>query len=298
MKDEDVDETNEKVYADKELEVARANLRAWNNWGRLWYHDKVSAKALSDSTLRLMKVRALTYQQVYLCMITFIGELKDKSVLDVGCGTSDYLRWLSSDCNRLIGVDLSVEMLKVCRADIGESIELIAADALHLPFRDNAFDVSTTFQALHHFPNWKKALKEMVRTAKKVGLYEPNRDSFLHRSLNSIRQISRVEARFKEIDEEYRLVEFQAGGFSSAEISSYLKQHEVTTKKLMFGMFPVSLLDKFYWFSPRLLCIMFIAEDLMRRIPILRNQLGGMLVIGWRKINHNSLPLANSSSAR
>lgn len=288
MEDEDLDEINKKVYEDKELKIARANLSAWNNWGRLWYRDKIIGKTPSNSILRLMRVRALTYRQAYLCMTAFVGELEDKIVVDIGCGTSDYLKWLSNDCCRLVGVDLSVEMLKVCRADIGKSIELVAADALYLPFRDNVFDISTTFQALHHFPDWRKALKEMVRTAKKVSLYEPNRDSFLHRLMNSIRQIFRVESRFKEIDEDYRLVEFQAEGFSSAEISSYLKQHKVSTKEIMFGMFPVSLLEKFYRLSPRLLNIMFFAENLMRRIPILRNQLGGMVVIGWRK-SHQDL---------
>ena len=103
-------------------------------------------------------------------MTSYLGGLKDKSVLDIGCGWSEYQRWLSNDCTRLVGVDISVEMLKLSQDVIGKAIEPIVVDALHLPFKDKAFDVSVTFQALHHFPDWKKDLAEMVRTAKQISL--------------------------------------------------------------------------------------------------------------------------------
>lgn len=213
-------------------------------------------------------------------MVKSFHGLKNKSVVDIGCGTSDYLKWLADDCKKLVGVDISTEMLKLCREDLGRSIELVAADALHLPFRDGAFDISTTFQALHHFPNLEKALKEMMRTSKHISIYEPNGNSFFHRFMHLIRRSFRVEQRFKQTGEDYSLVEFQASGFSSKKISGALQRQGMNTKTFTFGIIPVSLLEKFS--RLRLLYFVLMTEDLLRKIPIIRNQLGDILLIGWK----------------
>jgi len=269
------------VLTDKELEVASANLRAWNHWGRIWRLERKHGP-LDPSTLRLMKTRTLIYRKMYIEMISYFGGLKDKTILDVGCGTSEYLKWLADDSERLVGVDISVEMLKLCREDMRKSIVVIVADALHLPFRDGVFDIGTTFQSLHHFPDWKKALTEMVRTAEQVSLYEPNEDSVFHKLMHYFRKIFRVEKRFKQTDEDYGLVEFQASGFSSTRIIPFLNKRGINAKVLVFGYIPVSLLAKISKLSPRLLYFAVAVEDLIRKIPILRDQLGNILVIGWK----------------
>ena len=272
----------EEVSTNKELEVARANQRAWNYWGSTWRFERKN-RPLEPHVVRLMKMRTLTYRKAYLEIISSLQGLKAKTAVDIGCGTSDYIKWLADDCKRLVGVDISVEMLKLCREDLQKSIELVAADALHLPFKDEAFDVSTTFQALHHFPDWKKALGEMVRTSKQVSLYEPNGDSFLHRLMHLIRKYFRVERRFKQTEEDYSLVEFQASGFHQRRIVEYLQSENVDAKVFMFGIIPVSILEKISTFSSMLLRSVLMVEELFGRVPILRNQLGDMLLIGWKQ---------------
>lgn len=269
-----------KMYTNRELEVARANLRAWDFWGRTWRLGRKN-RPLDSYITPMMKIRALTYQKAYLEMVKSFHGLKNKSIVDIGCGTSEYLKWLADDCKKLVGVDISVEMLKLCREDLGKSIELVAADALHLPFKNGVFDISTTFQALHHFPNLKKALEEMVRTSKHISIYEPNEDSFFHRFMHLIRRSFRVEQRFRQTDEDYSLVEFQASGFRQKRLVEFLQRQKMNTKIFTFGMIPVSLLEKI----SRLGFIYFalITEDLLRKIPIIRNQLGGILLIGWQQ---------------
>lgn len=280
----------DKIFDSNELEIVMANLRAWNHWGRIWRLERKKS-SLDPHTLRIMKTRALTYRKVYLKMTLSLGGFEGKSILDIGCGTSEYHKWLANDCNMLVGVDISVEMLKLCREDMGKSIGLIAADALHLPFREGAFDASLTFQALHHFPDWKKALTEMVRTAKQVILYEPNGDSVFHRLMHLIRLTFRIEQRFKQTDEDYELVEFQAGGFSPARVIHFLERKGMNTKLFMLGIIPVSLLEKVSNLSSQLMFFVLGVEDMVGKMPILRNQLGSMLVIGWKtkyrmKIHH------------
>jgi SAM-dependent methyltransferase len=268
-----------KMYTNGELEVVRANLRAWDSWGRTWRLGRKNHSP-SPHITRVMKIRALTYKKAYLEMVKSFHGLKNKSIVDIGCGTSEYLKWLADDCKKLVGVDISVEMLKLCREDLGKSIELVAADALHLPFKDGAFDISTTFQALHHFPNLEKALKEMVRTSKHISIYEPNGDSFFHRFMHLIRRSFRVEQRFKQTGEDYSLVEFQAGGFRQKRLVEFLQRQGMNTKIFTFGMIPVSLLEKISRLG--FLYFVLMTEDLLRKIPIIRNQLGGILLIGWK----------------
>jgi ubiquinone/menaquinone biosynthesis C-methylase UbiE len=279
------DKTNRKKCFDastnNELEVQRANLRAWNYWGRIWRFEHKNS-LLDLNTLLLMKVRALTYQKVYRQIVSLTGEFERKTVLDIGCGTSEYHKWFIRDCERFVGVDISKEMLKLCREDWGKAIDVVAADALHLPFKAEAFDTGMTFQALHHFPNWQKALFEMIRTTKQVIVYEPNGDSIFHRFMHWARHTLLVEQRFKQTKEDYELVEFQAAGFSPARITNFLKAEEMDSELFMFSLVPVSLLQRFFKLSPRLILPLLSFEDLIGKLPIIRNQLGTLLVIGKR----------------
>lgn len=140
---------SDKDFTNKELEVVRANLKAWNYWGLTWRKGRKNRHP-DPRAARLMKMRALTYRKVYLKIVSSFQGLRAKTIADIGCGTSDYLKWLSEDCKGLVGVDVSVEMLKLSREDLRplpESVDFVAADALHLPFRNEAFDMGTTFQA-------------------------------------------------------------------------------------------------------------------------------------------------------
>lgn len=272
------DKKLKKALSNKELAIERANIRAWNYWGRKWRLGRNSE--LSSSILRRLKIRALTYQRIYSKIVLQLGQLEEKSVLDVGCGSSDYHEWLADDCRRFVGVDISVEMLRLCRDEIGRSkIEVVAADALHLPFKNEAFDACMTFQALHHFPDWKKSLMEMTRVGKQVSLYEPNADSFLHKLLDLIRKVFRSEQRFKEVDEDYSLVEFQASGFSQEELINFLCGEGFIAKAFMFGIAPASLAEKVYKFSPGFLHSILVVEDLVQKIPFVRSQLGNVLIV-------------------
>jgi len=215
-------------------------------------------------------------------MASVLGGLKNKSVLDVGCGSSEYHKWSVVCGAKVFGVDISVEMVKL-GYDRVKSVEWIAADALYLPFKDGAFDISMTFQALHHFPNWKKALIEMLRTSKAISLFEPNRNNFFHRLMDSIRLIFRVEKRFKQVQENYKLVEPYAQGFSPIVLIRFLEEKGVRCKLFMSGILPASLLRIFFRLSPRLVYSVLTIENLIQRIPILRSQLGGFLLIGWKQ---------------
>ena len=100
-------------------------------------------------------------------------------MLDVGCGqgrhTAELCRW---DC-RAVGVDLSVDELKVAKNVLSYKHwaheatghgDFLAVDATRLPFRDATFDRIVCTEVLEHIPNDKAALRELVRVLKPGGL--------------------------------------------------------------------------------------------------------------------------------
>ncbi|RDE15717.1 MAG: hypothetical protein C4K47_02460 [Candidatus Thorarchaeota archaeon] len=84
-------------------------------------------------------------------------------VLDVGCGTANNTLLVSRALSsKLIGVDISVGMLEKARVK-APRLELLQATADDLPFSSNLFDFVFMTEVIHHLPDFKKALREMLR---------------------------------------------------------------------------------------------------------------------------------------
>jgi demethylmenaquinone methyltransferase/2-methoxy-6-polyprenyl-1,4-benzoquinol methylase len=98
-------------------------------------------------------------------------------VLDVGCGTGDLtliLARMVGPQGHVIGLDLTPAMLEVARAKVARSglgarIELVEANALHLPFEDQSFDGVTAGFSLRNMADLDGALAEMWRVLKPGG---------------------------------------------------------------------------------------------------------------------------------
>ena len=94
------------------------------------------------------------------------------TVLDVGCGTGNYLavqRSAFSDANvRWIGVDPSDAMLSRARSKLPR-VELLEGRAEDLPLAPGEADFVANSFAFHHFENKARALDEMVRVLAPAG---------------------------------------------------------------------------------------------------------------------------------
>ncbi len=95
----------------------------------------------------------------------------DDAILDVGCGTGATLRMLLRRRHRgkLVGVDLSPQMLRKARRKLGLNADVRLADAASLPFRTESFEAVMSTEAFHHFPEPGKAVQEMARVLKRSG---------------------------------------------------------------------------------------------------------------------------------
>lgn len=85
-------------------------------------------------------------------------------VLEIGCGTGHFTRWLTARAPLTIGLDRSPAMLRRARALKGSS-PLLLADAERLPLRDGAVDVCALITTLEFVERPERALEEAVRVA-------------------------------------------------------------------------------------------------------------------------------------
>ncbi len=89
-------------------------------------------------------------------------------VLDCGCGTGRQCIPLARRGIRVIGVDITEEMLKVCKGKVdslglGEFVDLIVGDAESPPVKDGSFDAAVLYAILHHLPDKEKAIRNASR---------------------------------------------------------------------------------------------------------------------------------------
>ncbi len=89
-------------------------------------------------------------------------------VLIVGVGTGPDLPLLPHDAD-VVGIDLSRAMLRVAVGRLGEAppeTQLIAADAMSLPFRDRSFDAVILNLILSVVPDGRICLREVSRVSR------------------------------------------------------------------------------------------------------------------------------------
>jgi ubiquinone/menaquinone biosynthesis C-methylase UbiE len=96
------------------------------------------------------------------------------TILDVGTGTGFTAFALASDAGRVIGADLTPQMLSegqrlAAERGLEAKLEWVVAAAESLPFPDNTFSLTTSRYASHHFHDLPRALREMARVTQPDG---------------------------------------------------------------------------------------------------------------------------------
>lgn len=117
-------------------------------------------------------------------------------VLDVACGTGEWLLACQRYGAAVAGVDLSEKAIEICKREMPAG-DFYAQAAESLPFADRSFDLVTCLGSLEHFVKPVQALQEMRRVAKddaRFILLVPNAD-FLTRRLGLFSGTYQVDAR-------------------------------------------------------------------------------------------------------
>jgi len=100
-------------------------------------------------------------------ILSFLGNLNGKKVIDIGCGKGRFLRILKKTfpTSHLYGLDISEKMLSFCP----EGIETICGSILNIKYPNAYFDCVYCVEALEHAVRIESAIKEIVRIIKPGG---------------------------------------------------------------------------------------------------------------------------------
>jgi SAM-dependent methyltransferase len=102
-----------------------------------------------------------------------LGDVSGRTVLEVGCGSAMCSRWLAQRGAEVVAFDLSAGMLRHARngaSATGTEVPLVQADAQHLPFRSDIFDVAfTAFGAVGFVADSARVMREVARVLRPGG---------------------------------------------------------------------------------------------------------------------------------
>jgi SAM-dependent methyltransferase len=87
-----------------------------------------------------------------------------RTVLDVGCGTGHFTRWMAEQGLDAVGLDVSDPMLNEARRHDG--VSYMNGDALALPLADRSRDLVALITTLEFVSDPERALAEAVRVAR------------------------------------------------------------------------------------------------------------------------------------
>lgn len=114
-----------------------------------------------------------TYTEKYpnaLRMRDYLPDLKNKSVLDVGCGSGIDLTYFASlGAKYVAGNDISPEMIEIAKTSL-TTVEIRNEPFSYLSWKDDSFDVVWSKYALNCASDITTPLKEINRVLKKNGI--------------------------------------------------------------------------------------------------------------------------------
>ena len=129
----------------------------WNNKAELW------AQSLREGMDVFRDLYSLP------AFLAFIGDIRGKRVLDIGCGEGYNTRIFAQQGAKVTGVDLSKEMIQLAQEEEKRTklgIQYFNASWTDLSLLKTEFDVVLSTMALMDGPGYEDALKEFYRVLK------------------------------------------------------------------------------------------------------------------------------------
>ena len=102
-------------------------------------------------------------------MLDVLGNVKEKKILDMGCGSGIYAKILTKKGALVKGFDISPTMLEIARKD-NPKLELREGSAYKIPFNEK-FDIVLASLMVHYLNDWDKMFKEVSKVLDKGGLF-------------------------------------------------------------------------------------------------------------------------------
>ncbi len=120
-----------------------------------------------------------TNRRIEVIFDDFLGKenLKDKTLLDAGCGTGLFTKRAIERNAKVTSIDIAPKLVELTKRK-NPSTNAIEASLLQLPFEDDTFDYVISSDVIEHTTNPYDATKELIRVLKpggKICITVPNR---------------------------------------------------------------------------------------------------------------------------
>ena len=95
---------------------------------------------------------------------------KEAVVLDLGCGSGRWTKYIAKKVKLIEAVDPSSAIFSAVKLNEGEAnVRVTQASVSNIPFNDNTFDFVISLGVLHHIPDTQQALIDVVKKIKTGG---------------------------------------------------------------------------------------------------------------------------------
>ena len=110
-------------------------------------------------------VRGLDGAPEWPAIRALLPDLRDKRVLDLGCGFGWFARWARTEgAAHVLAIDLSENMLSRARAATGDTaIDYVKADLENLELAEAAFDFAYSSLAFHYIEDFARLVRTVYR---------------------------------------------------------------------------------------------------------------------------------------
>ncbi|MFP4120176.1 class I SAM-dependent methyltransferase [Coleofasciculus sp.] len=131
------------------------------------YHDQITDKRFNSPYW----LRRYAHRQIHAQFLPYLQP--GQRVLDAGCGEGVLSCLAAQQGVDVVGIDISypnIEAASRLAKLWNVTVEFLQADAEHLPFSDNSFDVVLSSHVLEHLPNLHQGLRELYRVTRNLAL--------------------------------------------------------------------------------------------------------------------------------
>jgi len=137
--------------------------------GKEWYQADDVAEEYDDK--RFSEGGRFIDRREKEAVLSALGPLEDKRVLEVACGTGRFTVMMAQEGAEITGLDISGAMLaqgrrKAKDAGVDDHVEFMRGDAARLPFPDDHFDAVFAMRFFHLADRPVTFLRELRRVSK------------------------------------------------------------------------------------------------------------------------------------
>nr|WP_306267565.1 metalloregulator ArsR/SmtB family transcription factor [Pararhizobium sp. IMCC3301] len=136
---------------------------------------ETAARYFAQSAQHWDRIRShhISERAVEKALLELVGDKPFGTLLDVGTGTGRMLELLQGHYADAVGIDSSLEMLALARANLDASktthAQVRFGDIFNLPVARNTFDVAVVHQVLHFLDDPARAIKETAQALRPGG---------------------------------------------------------------------------------------------------------------------------------